>query len=142
MWQKYLRNNKEDRSTSVGAEIWRLPTALGSGGPSDDTVHHMYLKRVNVRQDLPTLGARVNGNTPGLLPMLPAHVLGSSLKQVSLLVRVAGSRPVPALHFHQGLPTASIFKVIVLFQQNGELQGQLLLFLMDLLPCCPLSMEI
>lgn len=77
MWQKYLRDNKEDRSTSVGAEIWRLPTALGSGGPSDDTVHHMYLKRVNVRQDLPTLGARVNGNTPGLLPMLPAHVLGS-----------------------------------------------------------------
>lgn len=37
---------------------------------------------------------------------------------------------------------ASILKVIVLFQQNRQLQGQLLLFFMNLLSRCSLSMKI
>lgn len=73
--QKYLCDNKEDK-------CWRRNLAFTKSfgdwrEHSNDAVHHMDLKRVDVRQDLPALGAGVNRNTARLLPVLPAPVLGS-----------------------------------------------------------------
>ena len=82
--QKYFCDNKEDK-------CWRRNLAFTRSFEewrehSDDAVHHMNLKHVDVRRDLPTLGARVNQNTEGLLPVLPAPVLSSSLTVWYLLI--------------------------------------------------------
>lgn len=50
--------------------------------------------------------------------------------------------PTKNQHTLQRFSPAKIFKVLLLFQKVCQLNSQLLLLFMDLLSCCPLSMEI